>query len=79
MFLYHYYDKKIGPFMNLSELSSDEANAVLSEIKKEKPNVQCAQRDLHTVIHIQHLVRGQEMMIGKNIAESFTLTMRYWK
>lgn len=45
MFLYHYYDKKIGPFMNLSELSTDEANTVLSEIKKEKPSVQCAQRD----------------------------------
>lgn len=34
MFLYHYYDKKIGPFMNLSELSIDEANVVLSKIKK---------------------------------------------
>lgn len=45
MFLYHYYDKEIGPFMNLSELSIDEANAVLNKIKKEKPNVQSAQRD----------------------------------
>lgn len=45
MLLYHYYDKKIGPFMNLSELSTDEANTVLNEMKKGKPNVQCAQRD----------------------------------
>ncbi len=45
MFLYHYYDKKIGPFMNLSELSTDEANMVIDEIKQNKPNVQCAQRD----------------------------------
>jgi hypothetical protein len=45
MYLYHYYDKMTGPFMNLSELSTDEANAVISEIKKKKPNVQCAQRD----------------------------------
>lgn len=45
MFLYHYYDKDIGPFMNLSELSTDEANAIISEIKREKPNVQCARRD----------------------------------
>ena len=45
MFLYHYYDKTIGPFVNLSDLPPDEANAVISKIKIEKPNVQCAQRD----------------------------------
>src|SRR5690554_5102625 len=45
MFLYHYYEKKIGPFMNLSDLSIDEANAVLSDIKKEKLGVRCAKRD----------------------------------
>lgn len=45
MFLYHYYDKKMGPFLNLSELSPDEANSIIDEIKKSKPNVQCARRD----------------------------------
>ena len=45
MFLYHYYDKTIGPFVNLSELSHDEANAVINDIKLKKPQVQCAQRD----------------------------------
>ncbi|MDR2649617.1 MAG: hypothetical protein LBB94_07870 [Clostridiales bacterium] len=45
MFLYHYYDKKIGPFVNLSELPIEEANAVLRRIKIEKPNVQSAQRN----------------------------------
>lgn len=45
MFLYHYYDKKIGPFQNLSDLSMEEANAVMNKIKKERPEVQCAQRD----------------------------------
>lgn len=45
MFLYHYYDKKSGPFLNLSELTNDKANKLISKIKIEKPNVQCAQRD----------------------------------
>jgi len=45
MFLYHYYDKTIGAFVNLSELSMDEANIILNKIKAEKPTVQSAQRD----------------------------------
>lgn len=44
MNLYHYYDKKLGPFRNLSDLNVSEANEVIETIKKEKPNVQCAQR-----------------------------------
>lgn len=45
MFLYHYYDKNIGPFRNLSELSMEDANRVLREIAITKPNVQCAKRN----------------------------------
>lgn len=45
MFLYHYYDKKIGPFKNLSDLTREQANEVINDLKKNKPNVQCAQRD----------------------------------
>ncbi len=44
MDLYHYYDSKIGPFRSLSDLSVEEANKVLSEIKTKTPNVQCAKR-----------------------------------
>ena len=44
MFLYHYFDKTIGAFANLSDLPVDEANAVIDNIKKEKPNAMCAQR-----------------------------------
>ena len=32
MFLYHFFDKKIGPFKNLSDLPLDEANRILKEI-----------------------------------------------
>lgn len=45
MFLYHYFDKKTGPFMNISELSMEQSNNVLNRIKEEKPTTQSAQRD----------------------------------
>ena len=32
MYLYHYYDKKVGPFRNLSDLSFEEAEMVLAKI-----------------------------------------------
>ena len=44
MFLYHYFDKTVGAFVSLSDLSLDEANIIINNIKKEKPNVMCAQR-----------------------------------
>ena len=44
MNLYHYYDSKIGPFVSLSDIPIDEAEAVLSLIKETKPNVQSAAR-----------------------------------
>ncbi|MBQ7926826.1 MAG: hypothetical protein IJ335_11115 [Lachnospiraceae bacterium] len=44
MYLYHYYDASVGPFVNLAELPREEARALLENIKKTKPNTQCAQR-----------------------------------
>ena len=44
MLLYHYFDKKTGPFRNLSDLSEEEANKVLLTIKSEKPESMCAKR-----------------------------------
>ena len=50
MLLYHYYDKIIGHFKNLSDLTIEQANRVLQEIAITKPNVQCAKRfDLRTI------------------------------
>jgi hypothetical protein len=40
MYLYHYFDKTIGPFVNLSDLPIDEAKTIMDKIKKEKPAVQ---------------------------------------
>lgn len=44
MFLYHYFDKSIGPFVNLSDLPINEAKLILDTIKTTKPNSQSAQR-----------------------------------
>lgn len=44
MYLYHYFDKTIGPFKNLSDASVEDAESILDEIKKSKPNVQRAKR-----------------------------------
>ncbi len=55
MFLYHYYDKKIGPFMNLSELSMEQSNNILTSIKQEKPTSQSAQRDSEYMFSLKFL------------------------
>lgn len=44
MFLYHYFDNTIGPFVSLSDLPVDEAKLVLDKIKKNKPNSQSSKR-----------------------------------
>ena len=36
MILYHYFEKEIGPFKNLSDLSDEKANEILDDIKKNK-------------------------------------------
>ena len=41
MYLYHYYDKTIGPFKNLSDCSQEEANKIMEKIKAEKPGAFC--------------------------------------
>jgi len=44
IFLFHYFDKSIGAFTNLSDLNIDKAKAILNEIKETKPNTQSASR-----------------------------------
>lgn len=45
MFLYHYFNREIGPFLNLSDLSAEDANALTAEWKQKYPDSQIAQRD----------------------------------
>ncbi len=42
--LYHYFDKAVGPFVSLSDLSINDAKSILQTIKATKPNSQGAQR-----------------------------------
>ena len=44
MLLYHYYDKTVGPFRSISELTDEEAERLLAEIKVSKPRSMCAGR-----------------------------------
>lgn len=45
MFLYHYYERAIGAFKNLSDLPVGQAEHLLAEIRKERPASQAARRD----------------------------------
>lgn len=61
MYLYHYYDKSIGPFMNLSDIPMDEAKRILNEVKQNRPNSQCAGRHaeyMETRLYYEGLVRN---------------------
>lgn len=44
IYLYHYFDRAIELFINLSDIPVEEAKAVLNTIKETKPNTQCAKR-----------------------------------
>lgn len=45
MYLYHFYDKRTGPFKSLTALEENEARLVLEKVKKEFPESLCAKRD----------------------------------
>ena len=62
MFLYHYFDKTIGPFKNLSDLPIDDANRVLKEIADTKPNVYCAKRSseyMQARLYYENILRNE--------------------
>ena len=65
--LYHYYDKSIGPFRNLSDISIDEANIVLNKISVTKPNVQCAKRQtdyMQARLYYENILRNEFIKKG---------------
>lgn len=77
MFLYHYYDKNIGPFKNLLELTIEEANRVLREIAVTKPNVQCAKRSadyMQARAYYENILRNEfQKKGGGNLQKGTTL------
>ena len=64
IYLYHYFDKSIGAFVSLSDLTIDKANAVLDKIRITKPNAQSAVR------HSGYMERRYE--IEEILKEEFT-------
>ncbi|GAA4292803.1 hypothetical protein GCM10023142_28440 [Anaerocolumna aminovalerica] len=73
MYLYHYYDKSIGPFMNLSDIPIDEAKKVLNEFKQNKPNVQCAGRHveyMETRLYYEELIRNLFIKKGGSVTRN---------
>ena len=44
MDLYHFFDKRTGPFRSLTSVEPEEAKKIMQQIKEERPNSQCAQR-----------------------------------
>jgi hypothetical protein len=45
MYLYHYYDKRSGPFKSITALSESEAKEVFDRVRAERPGSFGAQRD----------------------------------
>ena len=43
-YLYHYFDKRTGPFKSLTNVSREKAQEIIDRIKEERPNSQCAAR-----------------------------------
>lgn len=67
MNLYHYYDKKMGPFKNLSDCSVDEANKILDKIKNECPDSFCAKRNADYMkmrIYFEEILRKEFLKKG---------------
>jgi hypothetical protein len=45
MYLYHFFDRRTGPFRSLTNISPEEAKAVIEKIREERPDSLCARRD----------------------------------
>ena len=70
MFLYHYYDRKIGPFRNLSDLPIDGAKEILNKIKEDKPHTQCAKRQISYIedrLYYEEILRQEFKKKGGKI------------
>lgn len=44
-YLYHYYDRRTGPFRNLSDIPPEDADVILDRIRLDRPDSLCAKRD----------------------------------
>ena len=67
MYLYHYYDKRSGPFKSLTALPKTEALTVLERIKRDRPSSQSAKRDKGYIskrMNCERIVREEAVKKG---------------
>lgn len=70
MYLYHYYDKSVEPFRNLSDVSVEEAKAIMQNIKETKPDTVGAKRSPEYIElrrHYEEILRTEFLKKGGNI------------
>ncbi len=62
MYLYHYFDKRSGPFKSISRLPFEDASKVLEKMKTDRPGSFCAKRDdayIQKRMNCESLIRKQ--------------------
>lgn len=67
MFLYHYYDKSNLPFLNLSDVPLEDANKILDNIRKNKPETLCAKRNskyMELRLHYETILKAEFLKKG---------------
>ena len=78
MFLYHYFDKRTGPFKSLTMLPEEEADRLLAQIKVERPEGFCARRNdnyLQKRRSCEQIIRNEFQAKGGIIELSFPYYM----
>lgn len=85
MYLYHYYNRNSKPFLNLSDLSLEEANARLEEIRRTNPASYCAKRPpeyMENRLHFEKILREEFQKKGgrieRNVPHYMTVEHSPW-
>ncbi|MDD5934420.1 MAG: hypothetical protein PUC65_02475 [Clostridiales bacterium] len=61
MYLYHYFDLRDGAFRNLSDCEPEEADKILNELRKKRPNAQATSRHktyIEDRLHYEQIARN---------------------
>ncbi len=67
MYLYHYFDKRSGPFRSLTTVSPEEAERMLAVLRQQRPGAFLTQRDeayLEKRRRCEALIRGEFLAKG---------------
>lgn len=70
MYLYHYYDKRSGPFRSLTAACKEDSKIILEKIKRERPDSMCARRDegyIEKRRNCEAIIRSEFIAKGGNV------------